>query len=269
VPRPHSLAVLAAALLLPSVAFAQNRFDDPSDDWQFRTSLYAFVPKVGGNVQLPSGAERPLYVSADELISHTDAAGMATFEFRKGRWGAFGDLVAMDLGQRVNGTRSVLAGRMPLPPGTYANASLDIEAFAFTVAGTYRALERDNANIDVFAGGRLLDATVKLDWDFNSDVVGTLRTGSSEIGHASWDGIVGAKGRVYFGERKQWFVPWYVDAGTGASDLTWNASAGLGYAMRWGEVFVTYRRLDYDFGDGRHIADLDFEGPTLGVAIDW
>ena len=144
----------------------------------------------------------------------------------------------MDLGQHVNGTRSVLAGRMPLPPGTYANASLDIEAFAFTVAGTYRALERDNANIDVFAGGRLLDATVKLDWDFNSDVVGTLRSGSSEVGHSSWDGIVGAKGRVYFGERKQWFVPWYVDAGTGATDLTWNASAGLGYAMRWGEVFV-------------------------------
>ena len=268
-PRPLSLAVLAASLLLPCLAFAQDRFDDPSTDWRFRTSLYAFVPKVGGNARLPSGGERELSVSADDLISHTDAAGMATFEFRKGRWGAFADLVAMDLGQHNTGTRALLAGRAPLPPGTYANASLDIEAFAFTVAGTYRALERDNAYLDVFAGGRLLDATVKLDWDFNSDVVGTLRSGSSEVGHSTWDGIVGAKGRVYFGERRQWFVPWYVDAGTGATDLTWNASAGLGYAMHWGEVFVTYRRLDYDFGDDRTLADLDFSGPTLGVAFDW
>ncbi|MGO4549636.1 hypothetical protein AB4059_00815 [Lysobacter sp. 2RAF19] len=268
-PRPRSLALLAAALLLPSAAFAQDRFDDPSDAWQFRASLYAFVPKVGGDARLPSGGERALYLSADDLISHTDAAGMATFEVRKGRWGAFGDVVAMDLGQHVNGTRSLLAGRMPLPPGTYANASLDIEAVAFTVAGTYRVLERENANIDLLAGGRLLDATVKLDWDFNSDVVGTLRTGSSEVGHSSWDGIFGAKGRMSFGERKQWFVPWYVDAGTGASDLTWNASAGIGYAAHWGEVFVTYRRLDYDFGNDRHIADLAFSGPTLGVAFDW
>ena len=42
-PRPQSLALLAASLLLPSVAFAQDRFDDATDDWRFRTSLYAFV----------------------------------------------------------------------------------------------------------------------------------------------------------------------------------------------------------------------------------
>ena len=44
---------------------------------------------------------------------------------------------------------------------------------------------------------------------------------------------------------------------------------GLGYAAKWGDVFVTWRRLDYDFGDDRQLADLDFSGPTLGVAFDW
>jgi hypothetical protein len=274
VPSLHRTALatpLIALGLLPSLAFAQDdgRFDTPTDDWRFRGSLYGFFPEVGGNARIPSGGERPLDVSASDLISHTDAAGMATFEFRKGRWGGFADLVAMDLGQHVEGTRSILAGRQPLPPGTFANASLDIEAFALTVAGTYRAYESETSNVDVFAGGRLLDATVKLDWSFNSDVVGALRSGSSEVGHSTWDGIVGAKGRAYFGERRQWFVPWYVDAGTGSTDLTWNASVGLGYAAKWGDVFVTWRRLDYDFGNDRQLADLDFSGPTLGVAFDW
>ena len=264
IPASHLLALC----LLPGVSFASD-FDTPSDDWNFRASLYGFFPDVGGNVRVPSGGERPLDVSASDLISHTDAAAMATFEVRKGRWGGYADIVSMDLGDSVHGTRSILAGRMPLPPGTSADASLDIEATALTLAGTYRVLETPNTSIDVLAGARLLDASVELKWTFSSDVVGTLRTGRNEVSRTSWDGIVGMKGRTYFGGRRQWFVPWYVDAGTGAADLTWQASAGIGYAAKWGDVFATWRRLDYDFGADRHLGDIDFSGPTLGVAFDW
>ena len=268
--RPAAQAAsLLALCLLPGVSIAADRFDTPSDDWRFRASLYGFFPDVGGNARIPSGGERPIDVSASDLISHTDAAGMATFEMRKGPWGAFADAVYMDLGERRYGTRSLLAGRMPLPPGTHADASLDIEALALTLAATYRIAETPRSVVDVYAGGRYLDASVRLDWSFNSDVAGTLRSGTREVSRDSWDGVVGLKGRRYFGERGQWFVPWSVDAGTGAADLTWNASAGIGYAARWGDMFLAYRRLDYDFGPDRHLADIDFSGPTLGVAFDW
>jgi hypothetical protein len=267
--RPVHAASLIALCLLPGLSLAQDRFDDASDDWRFRASLYAFVPEVGGDFRIPSGGEREIDVSAGDLVSHTDFAAMGTFEMRKGRWGGFIDAVNMDLGLHNGGMRSLLAGRMPLPPGTFANASLDIEALALTVAGTYRAVETPNTTLDVLAGARMLDASATLDWSFSSDVVGTLRSGSQRVSRRGWDGIVGLKGRTYFGEQRQWFVPWYVDAGTGSSDLTWNASAGIGYAAHWGDVFLTYRRLDYDFGQDRHIDDIDFSGPTLGVAFDW
>ena len=259
---------------LPGVSFAADGFDAPSGDWTFRANVYAFVPEVGGHANIPSGGSLPLDVSASDLISHTDVAAMAGFEARKGRWGLYTDAVFMDLGQHNFGTRSLLAGRAPLPPGTSADLSLDIEALALTVAGTYRVHESDRNVVDVLAGGRMLDASVQLDWAFNADVAGTLRSGSREVGHTTWDGIVGLKGRSYFGDRNQWFVPWYVDAGTGAADLTWNASVGVGYAAHWGDVFVTYRRLDYDFSSDstdsrRHIEDIHFNGPTLGVAFAW
>ncbi|UHQ19167.1 hypothetical protein LVB87_13390 [Lysobacter sp. KIS68-7] len=262
-------AHIVALCFVPGLSFAQDRFDQPSEEWQFRTSLYGFFPDVGGHARIPSGGELPLEMDAGDLISHTDFAGMASFETRKGRWGGYADAVYMDLGQHVFGTRAILAGRQPLPPGTYADASLDIEALALTLAGTYRFYESPNTTIDALFGGRFLDATVQLDWDFNSDVAGTLRTGTNKQSKASWDGIVGLKGRTYFGERKQWFVPWYADVGTGATDLTWNASAGIGYAAHWGDVFLTYRRLDYDFGQDRHLDDIHFQGPTLGVAFSW
>ena len=66
-----------------------------------------------------------------------------------------------------------------------------------------------------------------------------------------------------------WYVPYYVDVGTGDSDLTWQAVAGIGYAFRWGEVFAAWRYLDYDFKSSSNIEKLNFNGPGLGVAFRW
>jgi len=34
-----------------------------------------------------------------------------------------------------------------------------------------------------------------------------------------------------FGESRKWFVPYYLDVGTGESDLTWQAMGGIGYSL--------------------------------------
>jgi hypothetical protein len=41
---------------------------------------------------------------------------------------------------------------------------------------------------------------------------------------------VGVKGRYTFGDDGKWFVPFYLDVGTGQSQLTWQISSGLGYS---------------------------------------
>lgn len=97
--------------------------------------------------------------------------------------------------------------------------------------------------------------------------VGPARQGSGNSDITDWDGIVGAKGRWMFGERGAWFVPYYVDLGTGQSEFTWQGIAGLGYAFRWGEVLVVWRYIDYRFSS--HNTSLTMNGPALGVAFHW
>ena len=91
------------------------------------------------------------------------------------------------------------------------------------------------------------------------------RNGNSEAKISKTDGIVGAKGRFYFGDREQWYVPWYIDVGTGQTDLTWQAIGGLGYSYNWGEIFAVWRYLDYNFKSSSKIEDVNFSGPAIGV----
>ena len=126
--------------------------------------------------------------------------------------------------------------------------------------------------MDVFAGARMLTLEPRLTWNFNVDVgpfVGPGRAGSRTVKETNWDAIVGVKGRVGFGANREWFIPYYVDIGTGDSDFTWQGSAGIGYAYPWGEVIATWRYLDYKFKSSSKVDDLTINGPVLGVAFRW
>ncbi|HEX4387716.1 MAG TPA: hypothetical protein VH109_03720 [Steroidobacteraceae bacterium] len=70
-----------------------------------------------------------------------------------------------------------------------------------------------------------------------------------------------------FGDQHAWFVPYYVDLGTGQSEFTWQGITGLGYAFHWGEVIGVWRYLDYRFSS--HSSSLTLNGPAIGVAFRW
>ncbi len=55
---------------------------------------------------------------------------------------------------------------------------------------------------------------------------------------------IDGKGRLTFGDNREWFVPNYFDVGTGQTDLTWQAIGGLGYGFKWGEVIAVWRCPD-------------------------
>jgi len=259
---------LAAACLLSSGL--ANAAEKSADDWQYGIAIYGFLPSIGGTTRFPAGNSGEIDVSADDLISNTKFASMGSFAAQKGNWGVFTDLIYLNVGDSISNSRSIAAGSMPLPPGITANASLDIKGWAWTLAGSYRAISTPEATVDVFAGARLLDVQGDLDWEFSAEFgpfTGPFRAGSAEAERHSWDGIVGTKGRVNFGSGGRWFVPYYVDVGTGNSDLTYQASVGVGYSASWGDVFATWRYLRYEFSGNRNIEDLDFNGPAVGVAF--
>jgi hypothetical protein len=90
--------------------------------------------------------------------------------------------------------------------------------------------------------------------------------GKSSRNLTEWDGIVGVKGQLRFGD-SHWFVPYYADIGTGSSNWTWQALLGLGYGFGWGDVTLSIRSLSYDFNDND--MDLRMTGPALGVSFRW
>ena len=266
--RMASVAVLTIAAISPAIVAAQEL----SDQWKFRASIYGWLPDIGGSTTFPAGTGTSINVNADKILDTLKFTFMGTFEAQKGRWGAFTDVIYLDVGGSKSQTRDLTVGNVTLPAGVTADAQLDIKAWVWTLAGTYRVVSDPGFTMDVLAGARLLDVEEKLGWQFSANLGGIApppRTGNSELKDNVWDGIIGVKGRFAFGADREWYVPYYVDVGTGDSDLTWQGVTGIGYAFRWGELFAVWRYLDYNLKSGSKIEDVNFNGPAIGVAFRW
>ncbi len=89
-------------------------------------------------------------------------------------------------------------------------------------------------------------------------------TGSVTQSDELWDAIVGVRGRVKLGE-SDWFMPYYFDAGTGSSTLTWQSALGVGHPFKWGDIILAYRYLSYEGSDNKLVENLSFGGFALGA----
>jgi hypothetical protein len=266
------IAVGASALLCATLFASAAVSQEASEDWTFRASVYGYFPDLASKAQLPVGSTE-INVDAGDLLDHTDAAFMGVIEAQRGRLGAFADLMHFNLGNSITGSRQVsVGGGTPLPPGVTVDGSLDIKMWALTVAGNYRAHESPRAVVDVFAGARMLKVDADLDYAFNpgfGPFAGPASAGSVGASKEVWDAVAGVKGRVTFGADGQWFAHYYADVGGGDSKLTWQAFLGAGRRFGRYEVTAGWRRLDYDFDSKSRIRDLTFEGPVLGVSVNW
>ena len=80
-----------------------------------------------------------------------------------------------------------------------------------------------------------------------------------------WDGVIGVKGNVNITQK--WYLPYYLDVGTGESDLTWQGLGGVGYRFNWGNVVLVYRHIYWDFESDNLLKDMSFSGPALGTVF--
>ena len=118
----------------------------------------------------------------------------------------------------------------------------------WTLAGGYAVLHEPAGDLDVFAGTRLLNFSSTLNWNFAGPIGSLAKSGSVEDTKNFWDGIVGVKGELRFGQ-SNWFMPYYADIGAGSNNWTWQAALGAGYRFSWGDVVFKMRSLTYNSDD--------------------
>lgn len=257
------LTVLALAATCPIAAQAQQ------GAWQYEASIYGWFPSIGGSTSFPATGTGPnVDVDAQQVIDALKFTFMGSFEARNGMWGLWTDVVYADFGASKQGSRDFTVDRLPV--AVDANLVLDVKSWIWTLAGTYSLGSSPDHTLDALAGLRYIDLAQTLSWSLSSSIPqlpGQSGSGSAEI--SNWDAIVGVKGRVMLGAERRWFVPYYLDIGTGQSKFTWQVNAGVGYSFDWGAVVATWRYLDYEFKSGQFIQSADFNGPTIGLAFRW
>jgi hypothetical protein len=257
------LALLAAAPLCRADSV-------PAEQWSFTLTPYVWLPTVHGtlnfNAPPPTPGAPTVALEPSRYLNNLDLALMLGFEARKGDWSIFTDAMYLEFSNEKAAVRTVSGpgGIVQVPVNT--NTSVGLKSVIVTLAGGYTVARADSGTLDLIGGVRYMTMEASLDWNFAGSPGLMAQSGTYSQRDDLWDGIVGVRGRLNWGSSK-WFTPYYLDVGTGASALTWQALAGIGYSFGWGDVILTYRYLAYDMKDDKLLQNTSFGGLALGASF--
>ena len=268
------LLAVMAAVVFPVAAQAQSAA--PADEWKFSITPYLWLPNINGtlNYDIPPGAggSPNVEVGPNDYLQALQAVLLLSGEVRKDRWSVFADLVYLAFSDQTSSVKTIDFGGSLVGSSANLNTSSSLKGGIGTLGAGYAVLTGRRATLEVFGGLRYFELSSSTDWQLSVEVTGPsgVQTfpGSGEISQklALWDGIVGVKGRVPFGS-SHWSIPYYLDAGGGSSNLTYQWMIGVAYSFGWGDVTLAYRDLFYDQKDDEFIQDMRFSGPALAATF--
>lgn len=269
--KPLAMGALVLAAGWPLHAGAQTSPDEGA--WRFRGSLYGYFPSLGGSTSVPADSGgTSINVDGGQIIDSLKFTLMGSLDANNGRWGAFTDFIYLNFGGTKERSRDFTIGNIGLPAGTDARLDWQLEGVAWTMAGQYRLVSDPALTLDALGGLRWFDLKHDLSWNINGNIgpiAPSGRSGSSSAKLSNWDMVVGVKGRYALSGDGNWVLPFYLDVGTGESDLTWQAAAGITYSFSWGELSALWRYLAYEMKSGKTINDINFNGPMVGATFRW
>jgi len=227
--RPSSshryLAGILASLLAVSAVAGDGAEAIEDGDWHFLLRLYGWLPSISGKTRFDLPDAGDATVDSGDILDSLQGVFMGSAQARKGRWSAFTDVIYLSLGQDKQG-----GIQLPAAYGSGLNVHVDeqLEGWSWTLGGGYTLWYNDRANLDVLLGARLFDLNMDVDLTATGPL-GRQLPARLSTSVKLWDGIVGVYGRARVSGN--WFVPYYLDVGTGDSDFTSTGYAGLGYAF--------------------------------------
>jgi hypothetical protein len=259
-----TLAAIFAAMHAHATDAAPLR-SDAEDRWQLAIAPYIWLPSVDGTMRfsLPGGGA-DTSTGPYDYLQNLKFAFMIQGEARKGDWSFFADGIYLNFGRHesaVNATNGLFG-----PRETQQSAETSFRGTLVEIGGGRTVMRQSWGSVDAIVGMRYLGVKGTLD----ATAVSTTSAGANPQLDVSqvqniFDGFAGVRGRVSITGDGRWYVPFYLDLGAGSSEFTWQAMTGLGYAMKWGDVSLTYRYLAF-YGRGDQLVQtLRFSGPSLNV----
>lgn len=275
---PLALAMLVTAAM---PAHAQSASDDAGDDgWQFAVTPYLWLPTINADLRFDvpadggggGGTAISSEIGPNDYFSNLDGAFLAAVQARRGRWSINADAVYLSVDSEGSRVRTVngSGGALEVPRQANLDTSTDVKGAAVTLTAGYAIVDSDMTQFEVLAGARYFGLEAELDWQLERTLTGPgvtfARDGQANADVDLYDAIIGWRGKRWLGTGKHWYANYYADVGTGDSNLTWQAMAGVGYAFRRTDLQLAYRHLAYEGGD-QLVQDLSFSGPLLGLTF--
>jgi hypothetical protein len=267
--------VIAFGLLFISGLPAYAAQEGDSGKWQFSLTPYLWLPSINGDLKFSippgSGGTSDAGGSPDVKVGPNDYLGALNFamllkgEVRKSDWAVFTDIIYLNLSDQKGSVKSINGpgGAVEIPIN--ADTSMGFSGLCWQLAGSYTVAGSKSTTLDIVGGARYFGLKASVDWQFDSPL--SLFPGSGSLSERKdlLDAIVGVRGKVGF--CKNWFIPYYLDVGTGSSELTSQGLVGIGYSFKCVDVLLTYRYLYYDQNDDKLLQNFSLSGPALGVNI--
>jgi opacity protein-like surface antigen len=242
--RVLAAIVIMSAGTLATPAAAQQ---PETPGWQFTFIPYVWASAFQGRIGV-GPAVTDVDLSFGDIIDHADFALMGVFEARKERWIALVD--GFYVGLSADTTASI-------PTGT--TLRLDQDQVMVQPAVGYTLLVRPWGGLDALGGIRY--------WHVSTTLSATGVGQATRSASKGWvDGAVGARLRYSPGPR--WHLFALGDVGAGGSDLTWQASGGVGFDVAsCCTILAGYRHLDVDYESDGFVNDTYMSGPDLGFGF--
>jgi hypothetical protein len=249
-------------------AAAPAKFDMFDGQWHFAVAPYLWLPRINGTLNAPAllNSDGSIAVSAgpSSYLKSVTGGVLLTALARRGNFGLIGDLVYLNASQSTANLRTVNTLRGPLT--TTVQTQERLTETIFTGGASYTVVRRAGSSLDVLLGFRYLAVGGALGVQAYPPpplpALAASRTGTGSGANA----VFGTYGNVALSDR--WFVPYYIDAGTGSADFTWMGWAGIGYGSPYNGIVLVYKNLYYNHnGQGLLDNNVDMGGPALGYVF--
>ncbi|TCK43548.1 hypothetical protein B0G84_1885 [Paraburkholderia sp. BL8N3] len=267
--RSKCIAALAAAAISGWAHAIDSLPSDAGAQWQIAVGPYLWLPTVSGTFRFTvPGGGADASGGPYNYLQNLRFALMLQGEARKGEWSVFADTVYLNFGRHessVNATNGVLSTRE-----TQQSVQTSFAGTLVQLGGSRTVVRRGWGHVDAIVGLRYLGAKGTLDAAIGA-TVGSGPGASSNFHVAQvqniFDGFAGLRGRATITRDGAWYVPFYLDVGTGTSEFTWQALTGVAYAAKSIDASLLYRYLAF-YGSGNQlIQTLRFSGPSLNVTF--